>query len=293
LGMSANWRAHNNLGANHIVEMAAEPTQEQTPDQEKDQLKLPKGVPGNVLQLLIEKPDKLRRWQQGLEVPPALLRFAAKREEQHFFIVDGRDCLLVLESEFPQFLPFALTSTRKLRSVKWTMEAAGWHSWGFFYQMRKLLDGNITVAALLISELAMADGQLPMVMAEHGLFSIDPDEGTIIQKKIPLRLPVDAQKIIQPLSILFELSLQEGDLKTLKINDKTYDIALEATELDALHAPKLEEMDAQKLEEMDAPELEEMNPQNLETIGSVSAPFGFVLRKGRVKLMSPRLEFDQ
>ena len=199
-----------------------------------------------------------RKWQGGRAVPPGLLRFRNRREEQRSFLIPDGEWLL-LKSDYPQFIPFALTAERNLRRVTWRMRADRFDGWGFFYNWRELPSGKVEFGGLLF-HMTHPENEVPKIWAHQTLFGVDELQAMVS----PIR-PFWQQEMFHetPPPQDFEISLRfvAGELTTLEINGIAVNIA--------------------------------MNPADFAAIGSVRAPFGFVLQKSAVELTSPQLEFEQ
>lgn len=199
-----------------------------------------------------------RKWQGGRAVPPGLLRFRNRREEQRCFLIPDGEWLL-LKSDYPQFIPFALTAERNLRRVTWRMRTDDFDGWGFFYNWRELPSGKVEFGGLLF-HMTYPENEVPKIWAHQTLFGVDELQAMVS----PIR-PFWQQEMFEktPPPQDFEISLRfdAGELTTLEINGVAVNIA--------------------------------MNAEDFGAIGSVRAPCGFVLQKSAVELMSPQLEFER
>lgn len=209
--------------------------------------------------LLVEGAAAMRRkWQGRLPVPPALLRFQNRREESRFLLLPDGDWLL-MRSNFPQFLPFALSAERSLREVKWRMRADDFDGWGLFYNWRESPSGKVEFGALMFY-MTFPEDAVPQIWAHQTLFEVDQSQGMVY----PIRAFWQQELFVgspRPQDFEIGVRIDAGQLRTLVIDGRSWDVS--------------------------------MTPENFAAIGPVRAPFGFVLCKGAVELMSPQLEFEQ
>lgn len=199
----------------------------------------------------------LLRWQDRLELTPGLLDFTRRRDARQFFVIPAGETLLV-QSDYPQFLPFGLATEKPLRQVSWQIETDGFLSCGFFYNFRADVGvARETQFAGLIFFTTQPPEMLPEVYAMHRQFRIDPMDGSVeaLGGQDTTRL---FEGRAAPSRFRLTLRFQQNRLVAFLANDDLFAIP-------------------------------EGSPQMNEFVGG---PFGFVLRRGMVYLSQPKVEFE-
>lgn len=200
----------------------------------------------------------LSRWKRELQLTPGLLEFPLRRECRQFVVIPGGDTLL-LQSDYPQFLPVALSVDKRPRQVSWRVDTDTWLGFGFFYNFRKSVEPNSEARfAALMFYTTHPPEVLPEVYAIHRLFRVDPAQGVVedLGGQDQTRL-FEGRAAPQRFNLSFRF--QEGRLSAFLVDDELYSIP-EAT-------PGMNDL--------------------------AGGPLGFVLRRGMVSLSLPRLEFEE
>jgi serine/threonine protein kinase len=199
----------------------------------------------------------LIRWKGGLELTPGLLDFPSRRPQRQFLVVPDGDTLM-LQSEYPQFLPLALSLDHQLREVSWEMETDQWLGFGFFYNFRPSVgpDSAAEFAALMFFTTHPPE-LLPEVYAVHRQFRIDPTRGLVEDLGGQDHTRLFAERPA-PQTFRIRFRFREGRLASILVNDELYAIP------------------------------EGTLPMN----DLVGGPLGVVLRRGHVVLSQPKLEFE-
>ena len=199
----------------------------------------------------------LRRWQGHLELTPGLLDFARRRDFRQFLVIPPGDALL-LQSDFPQFLPFGLSTEKPLRQVSWQMETDEFQGFGFFYNFRENAgsNGETQFAGLMFYTLRPPE-LIPEFYGMHRQFRIDPLTG-----EVETLGGQDNTRLFQgraaPLRFRVTLRFQRGRLTAFQVNDELYAIP-------------------------------EGSPQMNDVVGG---PYGVMLRRGIMYLSQPKMEFE-